>query len=388
MSPQAVFSFPVVSFRHLETPFQKKGFRDYFAVVEPTHLPDLADWREINIRAPKLTGAVPNAIRESFQENDMFVFMNRGLVLSVDNIKFDNRSSTVTVTLNNKNLHGLLDGGHTYNIMLEELETSSATDEPQYVKVEFLEGFGPEGILDVVDARNTSNQVKEQSLMNLAKDFEPLKKALRNTSFAEKISYSEYDVDQNGDPKPIDIREVIALMTLFDRDNFSDSNHPIIAYNSKAACLKHFQEHRPTFEKMLPIVAEILELYDRVKLALPALYNKQGGRFGGLKGVKTHTGRGSTSLHYLGNTTKYGVPDGFTYPVLGAFRGILEEKEGHYAWGKNLHPSVLLEGDLGLRLANTIGNFALEIQNPSKVGKTALVWQSCYQLAQLSYLQS
>ncbi|MBX3047371.1 MAG: AIPR family protein [Anaerolineales bacterium] len=388
MSPQAVFSFPVSSFRHIETPFQGKGYKDYFAVVETSQLPNLSEWREINVRAPKLTGAVPNAIRESYQNNpEMFVFMNRGLVISVENVKYDNRAGTVTITLTNKHLHGLLDGGHTYNIVQEELE--GGQQEPQFIRVEFLEGFGPEGILDIVDARNTSNQVKEQSLMNLAKDFDPLKKALRNTIFEKKISYSEFDVDENNEPKPIDIREVVAILTLFDHDNFSDTDHPIMAYNSKAACLKHFQDKPESYKKMLSLAPDMLRLYDYVKLNLPELYNKvRGGKFGRLKGVKVYEGRRSTPLHYIGKSSKYAVPDGFTYPVLGAFRGLLEEKNGQYVWGKGLDPIALLEGDLGQKLANTIGTFALEIQNPSKVGKTAIVWQSCYQSAQLMYLQS
>lgn len=36
----------------------------------------------------------------------------------------------------------------------------------------------------------------------------------------------------------------------------------------------------------------------------------------------------------------------------------------------------------------TIGEFALDAQNPSKTGKSPLVWQSCYQCAELAYLHS
>jgi hypothetical protein len=63
------FTFPVASFRHIETPFQKKGYKDFLAVVDISHLPDLSAWRKINVRDPKLTGAVPKAIRESVRDN-------------------------------------------------------------------------------------------------------------------------------------------------------------------------------------------------------------------------------------------------------------------------------------------------------------------------------
>jgi hypothetical protein len=161
---KTVLSFPVVSFRNIETPFHKT-YKDYLAVVEVKDLPDLSNWRKINVRDPKLTGAVPNAIRGSVQTNtELFVFLNRGIVLAVDSVSFDNRSSELRLTLNDPNLHGLLDGGHTYTILMDERDS---LQNAQYVKLEILEGFSQDDIPTLVDARNTSNQVRDQSLMNL-----------------------------------------------------------------------------------------------------------------------------------------------------------------------------------------------------------------------------
>ena len=73
--PPKTISMPAVSFRNLETPFQKEGYREFFAVVDAHSLPDeLSDWMEINARTPRLTGPVPKAIRDGFHdEPDMFV---------------------------------------------------------------------------------------------------------------------------------------------------------------------------------------------------------------------------------------------------------------------------------------------------------------------------
>lgn len=386
-------TFPVVSFRLLETPFQKEGYRDYFAIVETSNLPVVSDtWREINVRDPKLTGAVPKAIRDSFRSKpDMFVFLNRGIVLAVESVFFDNKTSSVTITLSNPELHGLLDGGHTYNIVMEE---TPELLKPQYVRVEFLEGFNHDDITDVVDARNTSNQVRDQSLMNLARKFDELKSALANAPYFDQIAFSEYELGADGNPKPIDIREVIAILTTFDRDHFTDSNYPTIAYNSKQACLNHFSLYPESFRKIYPLAKEILPLYDHVREQLPVLYNKargqtdevSGGRFGRLTGVAYRDGKNIQRLNYLGRDSKYGVPDGFVYPILGAFRALLEEKKGAYVWGKGLNPVNLLKDSLGLKLADTIGTFALETQNPSKTGKSPTVWQGCYQSVQIAYL--
>jgi hypothetical protein len=390
----ARFIFPVVSFRHIETPFQKQGFRNYLAVVDIRRLPDVNGWRKINVRDPKLTGAVPKAIRESVHDNpELFVFLNRGVVFSVQSASFNNQSSELTLTLKDPNLHGLLDGGHTYNILLEERE---ALEEPQYVKVEILEGFTEKDeIATLVGARNTSNQVRDQSLMNLQGEFEKLRKAVAGQPYANLIAYKEHELLDDGSAKPIDVREVIAILTCFDRTNFNERVHPINAYRSKVACLEHFKEHKKDYEKIYPLVPDILELYDRVQLLLPDLYNKvrgksgevAGGKFGKLTGVTTYTGkRKAPKLPFIGLECEYGVPTGFVYPVLGAFRALLDEKGGRFVWGKGVRPIQLLEMQLGETLADTIGNFALDARNPSKTGKSPLVWQACYQAAQVSYL--
>jgi len=392
MKASARFVFPVISFRHVETPFLKQGYRNYMAVLDICHLPDLSNWRKINVRDPKLTGAVPKAIRESVHDNpELFVFLNRGIVLAVDGASYNNQTSELTLTLSDPNLHGLLDGGHTYNILVEERDT---LQDLQYVKLEILEGFRQEEIPTLVDARNTSNQVRDQSLMNLQGEFEKLKKALGLHHYSGLIAYKEHELLDDGGSKPIDVREVIAILTCFDRANFTERVHPINAYRSKSACLQHFSEHKGDYEKIYPLAGDILELYDYVQLLLPDLYNRvrgksgevAGGKFGKLTGVTTYDGKRKAHLLFIGEESKYGIPAGFVYPVLAAFRALLAEKAGRYAWGKGVDPLTLLKGQLGETLADTIGNFALDARNPSKTGKSPLVWQACYQAAQVAYL--
>jgi hypothetical protein len=386
------FRFPVVSFRHLEGPKEVGDCRDYYAIVSSSKLPDLSNWREINVRDPKLRGAVPNRIREGISDEPaLFVFMNRGLVISADEVRFDNKTNEVVLSLSDPEIHGLLDGGHSYNIILEE----TTPDRPVHVKMEILTGLSRENITSIVDARNTSNQVKDESLMNLQGEFEGLKKALKGQKFFEEIAWSEYETRDDGVPKAIDVRELISVLMCFDASNFGHSVHPINAYRSKAMALRHFKEHTADFKKLYAIAPELLRLHDAVYMALPDLYNKSrkqsgvvsGGKFGQLTGVTTYSDGKTIKLPYTDAKSTYVVPAGFVFPVLAAFRALLVEKNDRYVWAPGVSPLHMLNNSLWLKLAEVLGNNAREVANPSKTGKSANLWQSLYTEARMRHLE-
>ena len=127
-----------------------------------------------------------------------------------------------------------------------------------------------------------------------------MKKALAKSPFADSVAYKEYEVLPNGEQKPIDVRDIIAILTAFEREHFYDKTHPINAYRSKAACLQHFKEHAKSYQKIYPLASDILELYDLIQLYLPDLYNKvRGGKFGHLTGVTTYKGKHKAHLEFI-----------------------------------------------------------------------------------------
>ncbi len=390
---KTIFRFKVVSFRSIETPFQKKGYKNYYSVVDVKDLPDLEEWREINVRDPKLTGSVPRKITDSFHDNpELFVYMNRGVLLSVESITFDNKTSEVEITMANRDIHGLGDGGHTYTIIRNEAKNLKETT--QYVKLEFVEGFSLEDIALIVEGRNTSNQVKDQSLMELTKKFEDLKHHLEK-KYIDKISFSEFERDSSGEPKPVDIREIIALMTVLNKDLYTDGVQPVIAYTSKKACLDRFKQSPKSYEKLYPIINEILQLHDHIYDRFERIYTeasknagKSRGRFGGITGItKYDTVADGPILYFLNKQIIYNIPSAFIFPLLASFRAFIEEKDGVYVWGKGIRPLDLLDSDLAVRLVGFIIDEALKNQNPTKTGKSTLLWQTCYQNAELYYLK-
>jgi hypothetical protein len=109
----------------------------------------------------------------------------------------------------------------------------------------------------------------------------------------------------------------------------------------------------------------------------------QGAKFGRLTGV---TADREVSLDFLGETTTDIIPTSFKYPILAALRAFLEETDGHYHWG--LDVDAALSGGLGEQLTEVLTSNAVELRNPTKLGKSNSVWDQCYSKAQVWYLKA
>ena len=376
------FRIPVFSFRRIETPYERgHGYRNYLAVVDARHLPDLIKWRDINVRDAKSRGRVPNAIRTTFAEKpDEFLFMNRGLVLAAVKADFKEGKDGkhVSLVMKDPKIHGLLDGGHTYQVLAESAPSLPPNDSPRYVRIEIITGFDRETISDVVEARNTSNQVRDESLANLRNEFEPLKEVLAKDDYTESIAWSEYEELTLGKPKPIDVRNIISYLVTFDTGAFNSTTHPLIAYKDKRACLRHFQKHHSRLKKLYPLLPDILRLWDEIHIGWRSWYGEGReeeagvrGRFGKLTAVsalKEH-------LYFKGVSSDYRMPEAYKYPLLGAMRAAIQVRARKASWA--VDPSALLQ-NVGPQLTSIVGNTIRSTNNPNKVGKDAGTWSSCY----------
>lgn len=372
------FSIPVFSFRRIETPYERANrYRNYLAVVDARHLPDLSNWRELNVRDPKLRGRVPNAIRRSFDEKgDDFLFMNRGLVIAAEKVDFTEKR--IDVVMRDPRIHGLLDGGHTYRVVRESAREMPAEAAPRYVRVEFMTGFERDTIGDVVEARNTSNQVRDESLANLRQEFEPLKEVLDGQPYFGSIAWSEYEELQSGDPKPIDVRDIISYLITFDTGAFDSTTQPLIAYKDKRACLHHFQKNQPRLKKLYPLLPDILRLWDEIHENWSKWYGEGReeeagirGRFGKLTAVIP----APEMLYFKNKKVPYRIPEAYKYPILSATRAVIKNKGRGAEWSTD--PTELLQ-QVGPQLTTIVGNIVRATNNPNKVGKDVGTWSSCY----------
>lgn len=391
--PITKINMPVVSFRRINTPFEQEGKKIYLAVLKAKDLPkDFEDWRDINPRDPKTSSGVAKKIADSLQNQpENFLFRNRGLTLLSESVSFDNETNELSVEFSDKSMHGLLDGGHTYAVIREAFDSLADGEKDNtnlnnaYVKLEILEGItSKEETTEIVGARNTSTQVKDQSLANLLQHFDSIKDILKNEPYANRIAYKETELDEDGSRKDIDIKEILSYLICFDREGFGDNTHPVIAYSGKSAVLKYAESNRDRLQKYLPLLPEILVLRDEIYEQMPAAWNDIGGKFGALEGVNRKK-QDSVELPFKNTATSYAIPSSFVYPILASFRALVKVADNGCSWKAspvsffNKHKSELVG-----RLVEQ----ALVFRNPNKLGKEKTVWQSCYDYVVLTSLKS
>lgn len=387
---------PIVSYRRIENPFEKEGKRMYVAVIQAKNLSrDLDEWRKINPRDPSTTSGVAKKITKSFEDSpNSFFFKNRGITLLVEKASFDNDSKELSLEFSNEGIHGMLDGGHTYKIItkiINSLDESEKKDlDYAHVRLEILEGFSdPEDVVDIVEARNTSTQVKDQSIEDLLGHFNSIKEILKNEKYADRIAYKEIELTEDGSKKDIDIKEILSYLVCFDAEAFDSKKHPIIAYSGKSAVLSHVKDYRDRLEKYLPLLPQILRLRDEIYKEMPETYNSVAeGKFGLLTGVVALRNKKKVNpieLPFINSESLYSIPDGFIYPVLASFRNLVNIEGNKCSWKRDPSKffSEIIKDDLVQRIVDQAKTF----NNPNKLGKQKDTWRSCYDSVALEVLK-
>jgi len=381
-------SFKVKSFRKIPNPYVSdtdEGLDKpsmYIAICDvrdlPNNIPMKTNPREQNVK----TG-VAKKIKSSLLGPDQdFYLLNRGLLLSAKSVTFNTYSKELSIDFEDLDLHGDVDGGHTYAI-IREYRNEMDPEKPQYVKLEILTGV-EDFFQDLAEARNTSTQVKDQSIANLKNQFALIKDTLAKEPYSNDINYNE-----NGN-YDIDIGEILALFNMFNIDRYpvNGNSYPSVSYSSNKNCIDYFtnafeeHEHDPSnnpYQKMCPIMVDIIKLYDHLEEKIATYYGESvpGGKFGSVKGVVVAKDSNRFRTKYYKKPVNHCVAKGFLYPVVGAFRAIVSEKNGKYCW--DCDPIALMD-EIGKTLvysaverSRSLGN------NPNAVGKDVQQWLTLFQ---------
>lgn len=362
---------------------------------------------DVNPRShDKLPSRLADVIEESLQTApEEFHLRNRGITILAEKAVYNPETETLSFNCPNPTIYGVVDGATTDRVIArfkqniekeKQLDKSDKTDKMDKkegpddktqnesqtalltarVHVEILTGDIGEGLVPLASARNTSIQVKEFALDNLGGGFDWLKSAFQETEFADRIKYRE------NDPQPVDVREILALLTLFHMNWNKEKREPIIAYASKGRVLDHYryEDWRPGYESLKIVAPDILRLYDHIHVSFPTVYEtyKAGigskARFSLRKEVRVKD-KGFFTLPLTQQKSQYLVPDGWIFPILGAFRMLLHQAENiESQW--YLDPVKFFD-DIGPSLvADVVDESEAMNRNPSAVGKARPLWNS------------
>ena len=386
------FKFKVQSVRTLRSPYATPGDSDsyetiYYILVDMKDLPDTFPL-DVNPREPKMNTSVAKTLKDAVRESDTdFYLNNRGIVISAKNFAFDPSSSTVSVDLgdqsddNDKMQYGILDGGHTYTAIIQE-RTNIPEGVVKYVRLEIITNVN--NITRLSDARNTSVQVSDIALFNLDGKFQNILEAIKGQPYDGKIACKDNERNE------IHVYELLRLMYAFDIVKFPDDNMaPIQSYSGKAQVFKRYKEaYDSDFYKLLvKEIPTLVSLYDTIESELCDMYvayKKDLGtsipRFGLVRGIDV---KDNASSFFLKTPMQYTISSGYIYPILGAFRALLnyDKEENVLTWHFN---PLDIWNEVGKSL--TQNTFESSI-NPQLAGKDKQLWLSNYRIVETQCLR-
>lgn len=354
--------------------FRDEGVERHILFVNardvPKGLPD-----KPNARVPNIRRTVYKEVRESLLSGDgKFHLKHKGITLIASSVTKKGDSPVYTVTFG-KN-QGLVDGGHSYELLtLDDLQDEIPDN--QFVKFEILTDVPPDWNADIAGGLNTSVQVQDMSLDNLKGDFDWLKKIIQKEKYYDRIAWRE---NEDGD---VDARDLVSMLLLFNIELFKNDlgagdTQPVMAYEKKSAALKLYEQDMreggaKSFKKLAPIVKEICQLHDIIAADARYQWNDAGGSFGKLSFVETR--KKGFVMTFTGATADYRLTSGALFPMLAAFRWMVEEKKGEFVWRGGFEAVLRMWKRAALEMLQMTKQASDELgRNPNAIGKSRNHW--------------
>ena len=368
--------FPTKQFRSIPSPTGSSRTGVFFAGA--AHVPrELWDWRDVNPReVNRRSGVYKSIVQTLTQDPERFHERNRGITIVADALNYDEKRHEVLLPLTDPKANGLVDGAHTLDAILEAQTQPPEGGWPAFVFIKVIVGVEADQIAEIAGGLNTSQQVDLKSLENLREHFQELQNSIVDQPYAKYIAY------KMNEDKPIDVREVLYYMAVFDRSEYDDKRHPVALFGRKEGIVRRFAEQAGgnsssvSFRILISKAPEILRLRDLIEkraLALPV------GRYKTGKGtrVRSATNRGNR-LPFLNENVNGKIPLGWVMPLLAAFRANVNwnKPKGSFSWIVPIDELVELcieQLVLGIKDVHEQEN-----SRPEYVGRNSISWRMSY----------
>ena len=289
---------------------------------------------------------------------------------------------------------GIVDGAHTAKI-IERCNAEQSTHEQQYVELYVRTGVRNGMVTDIARGLNTGMQVAPKSIYNIDGVFKWLKAEIAEEPYANSVAWRE------SDDADVDVRDLIGILEIFNVLDFPNNGnrHPISAYEKWSIPLKKFaddfEKHqedykKSTYHRLRPLLRDGLRLYDHIRRDFHPIHNQSGGRAGKMNIVEE--GKGDRNLYFpFGNLdpAKYRLTKGASYPILGAFRNLVEVgPDGDVRWKGGFDSVIASWKSIAPELVEETFNATKEIgRTPDLLGKSRKHWDNLHMKVRIKMLE-
>lgn len=272
--------------------------------------------------------------------------------------------------------HGIIDGALTYRLIIEaQQDPNVVLPRRQFVKLEVITKVPQEWTSEISTALNTSMQAQRDSLIHLQEALQWMKDELADEPYFKSIAWSE---NERG---IYDIRDILCMIDCFNTELYPNAgtHHPVVAYENKSVVLSTFEEeHRNNggraFQRLRPILKDILRLHDTIQLEFPKFHRRQGVKAPEL--IETSSKR-PFDFPFLRAKSTERLAKGALYPVLAAFRWFIDDDQNKstVAWRGSFEEVVARWRTAADRLVGQSVNRMKEVgASPDSVGRSPSHW--------------
>jgi AIPR protein len=388
----------VVEARRIKHPIFPHIEKHYF-LVQASDIP-LGIGTKANARGPSgMNRHVYRDVRKSLLGEDSVVgsfdLMNKGIVCLANSVR---RIDDNTYELEIDDSQGIVDGGHTYQIICNAKNGPEIPVE-QHVEFQVRTGVPKDLVADISRGLNTGIQVAAHSLANLDGKFDWVKTLVEKEKWANNIAWNE------SDDADLDVRDLIAAleaMNIFDYPN-DKGRHPVSSYEKWSIPLTNFakdaETHKADFTKstyyrLSPILVDALKLSDHIRREFRDRYNDlfPHGKAAKLDIVEDAGKDKSFEFFYSGAPqSRYRLTKGALFPIFAAFRNAVEIDPitGFARWSGGFSSVVALWNQVAPELISMTKQATKDLgSKPDVLGKNRGHWNSMHQTIELHILRA
>jgi len=203
--------------------------------------------------------------------------------------------------------------------------------------------------------------------------------------YADQIAY------KMNEDKPIDVREVLYYLAVFDCSTYDEKRHPVALFGRKEGIVRRFAEQAEnrgagdSFRILISKAPEILRLRDMIeKKALSFDIGRY--KLGKEARVRSKSNR-ENALPFINEVVKGKIPLGWVMPLLAGFRANVQwdKPKGTFSWTVPI--DQLLDACIEQLVLGIKDVHEQENSRPEYVGRNAISWRMSYNTVSQAILE-